>query len=312
MRIVKGTEPIIVTHPVIMIYGIPGICKSSLSYSADEPLNLDFDHGAHRAVNRRDTLLIDSWKDIEDISIDGLKPYNSVIVDTAGRCLDFLIADIGEKEPKKVQGGTPTLQGWGALKGRFRQWMSFLRTYNKFVILLAHHKEESDGDRKIIRPDIQGGSYSEVMKVCDFVGFLDVKNGKRVLDFNPTDRWVGKNPGQWDPFVIPPIADCKTFLKDLIQDGVKVLGRISEENASASDQVMDWKSNIETLTTAADLNNIIPEVLKLPKVIQSQVSKLLMSRAGEIKTPFDKKKKVFVMPAEPSDSSAGPADLPFK
>jgi hypothetical protein len=67
MRIIKATDSIPVDHPVFMIFGQPGIGKSSLGYSCKDVLALDFDKGAHRAANRRDTLVIDTWKDIEDL-----------------------------------------------------------------------------------------------------------------------------------------------------------------------------------------------------------------------------------------------------
>ena len=58
MHIIKATDAIAVEHPVLLIFGQPGIGKTSLAYSAADPLVLDFDQGAHRAANRRDTLAI--------------------------------------------------------------------------------------------------------------------------------------------------------------------------------------------------------------------------------------------------------------
>ena len=66
MKIIKGTDSISVEHPVFLIFGQPGIGKSSLGYSTKDPLLLDFDKGAHRAANRRDSLVIDGWKDVLD------------------------------------------------------------------------------------------------------------------------------------------------------------------------------------------------------------------------------------------------------
>ena len=60
MKIIKATESIAVTPPWFLIFGQPGICKSSIGFSMKDPLTLDFDRGAHRAANRRDTFLIDS------------------------------------------------------------------------------------------------------------------------------------------------------------------------------------------------------------------------------------------------------------
>jgi hypothetical protein len=146
MKIVKSTESIAVDHPVIGIYGQPGIGKSSLGYSAKDPLTLDFDNGAHRAVNRKDTWIIERWSDVGELDADALAPYSTIIVDTVGRLLDLLSADIIESNPKMGRDGSLTLQGFGTLKSRFRQWMTQLRLMGKDVVLIAHAREEKDND----------------------------------------------------------------------------------------------------------------------------------------------------------------------
>ena len=98
-----------------------------------------------------------------------------------------MTADIAEKEPKKAPGGNLSQQGWGTLKTRFRTWVGQVRAMGKDMLLVSHDKEDKDGDTRIVRPDIVGGSYAEVMKVADFVGYLQMSGKDRVLDFNPTD-----------------------------------------------------------------------------------------------------------------------------
>jgi len=202
MRIIKAIDAIPVDHPVFLLFGQPGIGKSSLGYSAKDPLCLDFDRGAHRAANRRDTLVIDQWEDVIELmeNRDALAPYSTIVTDTVGRCLDVMTAHIAKTDPKKAPGGNPTLQGWGQLKNNFRTWVSAMRSLGKDVLLIAHDKEDKDGDTRVVRPDIAGGSYGEVMKVADFVGYMYMSGKDRVLDFNPTDRWIGKNPAGWTPF----------------------------------------------------------------------------------------------------------------
>lgn len=282
IKILKGTDSIPVEHPVFMIFGQPGICKSSLGYSAKEPLVLDFDRGAHRAANRRDTLLIETWGDIAELmkSPDVLAPYSTIVVDTVGRCLDFIIADIANTEPKKVQGGNPTQQGWGTLKNRFRNWMSQLRLLGKDVMLIAHDKEDKDGDLRIVRPDIVGGSYSEVMKIADFVGYVYMAGKDRILDFNPTDRWSGKNPGQWKPFTVPPVSKAQDFIAKLYDDGRSVLGALSEESANVIRLVDDWRAAIDAYNTAEDCTKAVAQINKvnLP-LVQVQAKRLLQDRA---------------------------------
>ncbi len=298
MRIIKATEAIEVQHPVFLIFGQPGICKTSLAYSTKDPLLLDFDQGAHRAANRRDTLQIGSWADVAELmeSRDVLAPYSTVIPDTVGRCLDVMTADIAATDPKKAPGGNLSQQGWGVLKNRFRSWTSQLRAFGKDVLLIAHDKEDKDGDTRVVRPDIIGGSYGEVMKVADFVGYVYMSGKDRVLDFNPTDRWVGKNPGGWAPFKVPPVGKAQSFMAELFDRGRDALGKISEGSAKVAVEIDDWRAAIASFTTTDEVNRAIPESAKLSPVSAPQVKKLLMERALALGFAWDAKAKAFAEP----------------
>jgi hypothetical protein len=306
VKIIRSTESIPVAHPVFMIFGQPGICKTSLAYSAKGTLLLDFDRGAHRAANRGDTLVIDSWADVEELmrSEETLKQYETLAVDTVGRCLDVLTAHLAKQDPKKFPGGVPGLQGWGALKNTFRSWIAALRNLGLDVLLIAHDKEDKDGDTRIVRPDIAGGSYAEVMKVADFVGYVQMSGRDRVLDFNPTDRWIGKNPAGWAPWKIPPVGKAQTFLAELYVSGREALGNMSEESAKVAQQVEDWKAQIGTFTTADECNKAIVEIKKLPAISMPQASKVLMDHALATGIKFDKGKKCFVDAEQPAGAVA--------
>jgi hypothetical protein len=302
MRIIKATDSIPVDHPVFLIFGQPGICKSSLGYSTTAPLLLDFDKGAHRAANRRDSLVIDTWKDVIELmeSPDALTPYASLTVDTVGRALDVMTAHIAATDPKKAPGGNLSQQGWGVLKNTFRTWTANLRTKGKDVLLIAHDKEDKDGDIRIVRPDIVGGSYGEVMKVADFVGYAYMNGRDRMLDFNPTDRWVGKNPAGWAPFKIPPVAKAGDFMAELFEMGRAALGAISEESAQVMQQVGTWRETLSALTTPAQLNEQMPVIKAIASpLVQAQAAKLLMDHGAALGLPFDAKAKQFTEAAQP-------------
>lgn len=300
MKIIKATESISVEHPVFLIFGQPGIGKTSLGYSAAEPLLIDADRGAHRAVNRRDTLAVDSWKDIAEITDapDTIEPYKTLVADTAGRVLDLLSLQIIDDNPKHGRGdGSLTLPGFGALKSRFASWLTKLRAQGKDVVLLAHGKEDKDGDSVIIRPDMTGASYGELMKVADFVGFLYMRGRDRVLDFNPTDRWVGKNPAGWKPFVLPPAAKATDFLAGLINDGRKALGEISAESAEQMQQVETWRGEIAKCETPQSCNDAMPKIKAIVHpMVQAQAAKLLMDHGKAKGFTFDVKAKQFAVP----------------
>ncbi len=299
MRIIKATDAIPVEHPVFLIFGQPGICKTSLGYSCKQPLLRDYDKGAHRAANRRDTLIIETWADVvESNDAHALEPYATVVEDTVGRCLDLITADIALTDPKKAPGGNLSQQGWGVLKNRFRQHVSALRALGKDVLLIAHDKEDKDGDTRIVRPDIVGGSYGEVMKVADFVGYCYMSGRDRVLDFNPTDRWIGKNPAGWTPFKVPAVGKATEFMADLFDKGRQALGQISEQSAKLAAQVEDWRTAISAYANASDCNRGVKEIqnAKLPPIVEPQVKKLLLDHATTRGITFDRGKAMFVDP----------------
>lgn len=299
MKIIKAAEAIAVEHPVFLVFGQPGIGKSTLGYSTKEPLLLDFDKGAHRAANRRDSLLIDTWADITELMAHpaALAEYAALTVDTVGRCLDLLTVDIIEHEPKKGVGGNLTQQGWGTLKTRFRTWIAALRVLGKDVLLLAHDKEDKDGDLRIVRPDIVGGSYSEVMKVADFIGYCYMSGRDRILDFSPTDRWIGKNPAGWLPFRLPPVEQAQRVLADLFDRGRAALGAISEVSISASHQVEEWKTAINYFVTADECTQALHEITKLSPIVAAQVKRLLFERSKTLQCLYNKQTRAFVGPS---------------
>jgi hypothetical protein len=301
VHIIKSTEAIAVEHPVFMLFGQPGIGKSSLAYSMKDALLLDFDLGAHRAANRKDTLQIATWADIAELmnNRDVLAPYSSIVVDTVGRCLDVITADIAATDPKKAPGGNLSQQGWGVLKNRFRQWVAQVKGMGKDMLLVSHDKEDKDGDTRVVRPDITGGSYGEVMKNADFVAYLYMSGKDRVLDFNPTDRWVGKNPAGWTPFKVPEVGKATEFMADLYAKGRAALGTISEASAKVATAVDDWRANIETFTSPEECTTAIEPITKLSAIVSPQVKKILMDRAKALGFTFDTKTKKFVAAEQP-------------
>lgn len=295
LPIIKGTDAIPVDHPIFMLFGRPALGKTSLGYSAPRPLLLDFDSGAHRAVNRRDTLQVPTWQTVEELvaSPAVLADYDTLVVDTVGRCLDLLTLDIAAKDPKKAPGGTLSLQGYGTLRTRFRQFVTAIRGTGKDVLLLAHDKEDKDGDAVMVRPDIIGASLGEVMRIADFVGYLHMVGRDRMVDFNPTDRWTGKNPGGWDAFKVPPPAQASTFMADLMERGRKTLGAISEESAKTLAAVEAWRSVVDGLETPADMTAAVETCKSMSPLLAPQCKRLLMDRAHVLGLVFDTAAKAF-------------------
>src|SRR5690348_16106448 len=100
LKIHRASDPIAVTQIKMLVYGQPGIGKSSFGFTSDTPLTLDFDDGARRSAFRQDIVQVSSWDDVNAITAEDLKPYKTVIIDTVGRALDFIAASIVSDNPK--------------------------------------------------------------------------------------------------------------------------------------------------------------------------------------------------------------------
>lgn len=286
LKIVKASDPIRVERINLTLYAQPGIGKTSLAFTAAEPLLLDFDQGAHRAANRRDTVRVQSWADVAGITADDLAPYSTVIVDTAGRALDVLTADIIRRDPKKGKGGVLSLQGFGTLKADFVSWLKHLNGLGKDVVLIAHMDEQRSGDEIIERLDVQGGSKGEIYKAADAMGRISIVNGQRMLLFSPTDAAFGKNPGQLDPLPIPhkDSPEFAGFLAGVVTSIKDRLNAMTEEQREAQATLDRWRADLDAIDDADGINACIADA----KAAGTPVAALLHSRATKLGLVFDK------------------------
>ena len=270
LKIIKSTDAIKVNQLTTVLYAQPGIGKTSLACTANNPLLLDFDRGAHRAANRKDSVQINSWDDVKSITADDLKPYATVVIDTAGRALDFLTADIIRRDPKKAYGGALTMPGFGALKAQFSAWLKHLHSLGKDVVLVAHMEEKQRGDDIIERLDITGGSKSEIYKAADAIGRISIINGQRTLLFSPTDAAYGKNPGQMDALPIPHLnhPDFPEFMTTVIDEIKLKLNAWSSEQIKASAELTRWSLLLKDVSTLNEVNELLDEAKVAPKAVK--------------------------------------------
>jgi len=292
--LIQETDSIDVSCLSMLIYGPPGAWKTSIAQTASKPLTLDLDRGAHRSNFRKAVMRFDTWADLAHAKAE-IDKHQTIVVDTVGRLLDMLTADIvscNAKHGSALAG--LTLQGYGVLKSRFALWAGQLRQAGKDLVFIAHEKEEKDGDYRIMRADITGGSYTEVMKFTDLVGYLTVRNGRRILDFNSTDQYVGKNAAGWDAMQVPNLSERPTFLADLIADAKEKIGKTSQTSAVLAKAVEDWSVRLDNLDGMEQLNGILAEAKALPEAAKKQVWDLIKKHADNSGWSWDAKAKKFV------------------
>jgi hypothetical protein len=293
LKITKANEPMTVANIVLTIYAAPGLGKSTLGFTADKPLMLDFDKGAYRASKRGDAVTVARWVDVEAMTPEDLEPYRTIVVDTAGRALDAMGVDIIAKNPKAGRGGNLTLQGYGELKGRFTQWQSFLRSLGKDVVLICHMSEEKNGDDTMERIDAQGSSKNEIYKSSDAMCRIQVDpNGNRFLNFDPREGGFGKNPAQLPRLAFPHPDKNPHFLADVIAQIKGSINKLTEEQAEAQKVVEEWHKLVGAATTAADVNLLVQQAQD--KKYDAPMRAALHERATGLGFTFDAKKKAYV------------------
>jgi len=299
LKITRATDPIRVERLNVCIYGQPGAGKTSLAFTASRPLLLDFDNGAHRAAGRKDMVQVHQWGDVANIAAGDLADFDTIIVDTAGRALDCLSADIMRRDPKAGRGGALSLQGYGKLKSEFVAFLKLLNGFGKDVVLIAHMDEQRNGDDIIERLDVQGGSKGEIYKAADAMGRVFVKGGIRQLDFSPREGSFGKNPGQLDVLEIPHPDRDPAFLATVIQSIKDKLNTLTAEQAEMQGEIEKWRLAVADVTDAAGVNGLVADAHGKPNAIKA----LVVAKAAALGLQFDSKAKQYVDPV-PQDEAA--------
>jgi len=316
LKITRSDEPLQVETLVTILYGQAGLGKTSIAATADAPLTLDFDRGSHRSQFRPDTVQVHDWTEVTDIDQEDLSQYQTLIIDTGGRALDAITRHIAKTQPKlTTSSGNLTLQGYGELKAIFATWLNRVRGIGKDVVIVAHDSEDKQGDDLIVRPDIQGGSKGELIKSGDVMGYLYMSNKRRVLDFNPSDRWVGKNPGGLDPVPVPDFNQKDGhpggFLAKVLKTHKYAMNQLSNAQQETAKVLNDWRERVEAATDASQINALIPEIEQVPERLQRQARQVLHHRAKQLGLEADKEHGQYVDPAA-EDQGENPAQGAFQ
>ena len=315
--LIEATDTIEVKQIVCLVYGQPGARKTSLAQTADRPFTLAFDPGIYRAYARKACATFDTWGDVVQMCNDAdrirggevfadaryhnlVKHFvdaRTIVIDTLGMLLDRLSAALVHESAKNGNRlGGLSLHGYGQLKTQFAQWIAPFRTAGQDLVLCCHEKAERNGDEAYYCPDIIGASYNTMMNHADMVGRMHLENGKTVISFNPTDRWMAKTPPcGYSTLTVPDFAVEPKYLSKLLTEAKASMGRVSAESASVVELVNAWQTRLEADPTLDELNAMLPELGHMANGIKTQcwhLTKQFAERVGSL--IFDPHSKKFV------------------
>ena len=299
IKIVDGSE-CTAENIIAVIYGFPNAGKSTLSLTARKPLLLDFDGGVHRAGNKkgRDIVQVSNWSDVDNIRMEDLEPYDTVIMDTVGTCLDYLAMDITRKNPKLGKGLNLHLQGYGELKNRFAGFLGELRMAKKDIVLIAHVKEEQKGEQTVDRIIAPGSSKDAVYQCADIMGKILIdESGKRFIDFDPSAQAYGKNVGLPVYSLPDPVTGPGNALEKIIDKAKILINDIVDSGKIEEKRVSDLIFWIKDLEGGPEVFNAAIKTLEEADARPSD-KKAFIDRAKANGLEFDREKKEFFVPDE--------------
>jgi len=286
IKVTRSDELIKVDTLCFTIYSQPGLGKTSLAFTASRPLLLDFDKGAHRAVDRKDTVQVSDWRDVAGITEADVAGYDTIIIDTVGKALDVLAQDIIRGNSRLSHGGALSQQGWGQLGVRFSAFLKLLRGFGKDVVLIAHMDEQKDGDSIKERLKISGGSKDLVLTDSDVIARISIISKQRYLVFSPTETAFGKDPAGLGEMAVPSAeaSDYPTCLAGIITKIKDGLNELSEAQLEHKQEV-DWFSeNLPKINSAEHLNGVLDRA----RTAGRDVAGMVHDRSKALGLNFDK------------------------
>jgi phage nucleotide-binding protein len=296
----------------VLIYGQPGIGKTTLGVSAPDAVLFDYDGGVQRinGAHQVPTLQPTSWEDtnlaLKEIQ-EEMPEVKTIVIDTVGKMLDFMSAYIIKNDPKMaMRDGSLSLKGYGVRKTMFVNFIKQLAVMGKNVVFIAHEREERRGEETFKRPEIGGSSANDLIKELDLVGYMYAIGKERVITFDPAEYYYAKNTCNLPAAIKLPVVvkEDGTALGNVaftnIVKSYKDAQAKKQETTGRYEMLLDLiTSTVEEATDCASLNEAMKTVFGYEHIYDSllRAQKAVAKKGNELKLVYNKSKKQYE-PAE--------------
>ena len=286
-----------------ILYGSPGVGKTTLALSAPDPVLIDFDRGVSRvrAQHRKPTIVCKTYEEVlADVQSPEMERFQTVVIDTGGSFITFL-KDWAMRKKGAVQknGEFNSLKGFGFVKNEFNSFTDYVKTVlNKNVIYVFHAQEQQDKDgNPTQRLMCEGSVRNTVWNPCDFGGYVQMVGNKRVVGFTPEQEYFAKGTHGITGRIELPELDSSTpndFMTRLFEQAQRNIAAEKEVYApqrQAYELAMDQINDI--LATVVDAKTATEAVEELQNVDHAMTSRkeasaLLTAKAKELGLRYSK------------------------
>jgi len=285
----------------ILLYGQAGMGKSTLGISAPKPLLIDFDGGAKR-INKAHLhdvgiVQVSNWTEACNVLNEDLSAFDSIVIDTLGKMMDFIIE-------YKCPGRVPRINDWNGINAEFGTFTRKLSSLQKHQVFICHRDTRKEGDDTVFIPALREKNYNSIVTELDLLGYMEVREKKWTVTFDPTNRNDGKNTCNLPSVInIPMIVDAygnPTKANSALQDMViaPYMKRLDDRDTETEkyNQVIDeLKENIVLITDALSAKDFSDRIKKFAHVGNSLAvaRKLFSDKLADLNISYNKDTKEY-------------------
>ena len=294
----------------MILYGSPGVGKTTLALSAPDPILIDFDRGMSRvkAQHRKPAIFCSTYEEVlNDIQSPAMKDFQTIVVDTGGSFITFLQDWAMRSDPKvnRQKNGAISLKGFGAVKQEFVRFTNYVKdSMDKNLIYVFHSQEQSDKDGNATqRLMCDGAAKNIVWTPCDFGGYVQMIGNQRVVCFTPEQEYFAKGcHGITGQIAVPELGpnDENNFISKLFDIAKANIAAEADAYAPIKEQydrVMETvRKMLDTVTDAESANKVSADIQALQHASTSkkEASKMLSDKAKSLGLMYSKSAAGFI------------------
>ena len=150
-----------------------------------------------------------------------------------------------------------------------------------------------------LRVDAMGSSREEVYKLSDLMGRVFMQDGKRVVDWDPSDSGFGNNPAGLPFSIIPPPSEQPDFLARCIRTTIDHLSQANAEATAEEVRLRELTTYIEGLDTPTALTELAKNMVATGA---NKADRAILVRVGLAKGyEFNPEARTFTDPNAPKE-----------
>lgn len=261
----------------IMVYGLPGVGKTTLGSQFPKALILGYEQGTN-ALNNVYVQPIKNWTDWKQVAQQLIKKkdklqekFENIIIDTVDSAWDLCVKYVCSNEGVERLGDIPWGGGYDMAKKEFQNLFRELTFAGYGIVFISHSTEKTFKDEKgeeyqQIAPALPQRPYDIVNKMVDIIGYIREVNledgtSKRYIFFRGTKYFFAKSRFK---YIEPKVEFNYNAIVDALYDA------IDKEVANSGGET----SNEENPYIVRDFDDLMEEAKSIwGQVIQKEKGK---------------------------------------